>query len=353
MNTRNLILTASAAFVMLLDCANAQFASSNLLVLRVGDGTTLSNSGGALSLLEITRSGSVIQTINIGTNSLQVSGSATSEGQMSLSPDRSLLTIAGYVPPFAGTGSLSGRTAANAARGFVTVDANGTVSSSTIVSNAYSGQNIRDGITINGSSFWFAGGNGTGSGIMSYSGGQTNQLSTNNSRVLNVYNNDLYFSTGSGTQGIYRIAGTPTSSNAAPVAFLTGVTGQGTSPYDFALSPDGNTIYVADSTAGIQKFTYSGSAWSLAYSFTNSGGGYGLFVDFGATNQIFWTSPTNVWTALDLGASAAGSSILTADANYAFRGLDATVVPEPSTCGLLALTAGCLTIYRFRRRCRG
>src|SRR5208283_4574618 len=107
---------------------------------------------------------------------------------------------------------------------------------------------------------------------------------------------------------------------------LTGVSGQGTSPYDFALSPDGNTMYVADDGIGVQKFSFDGTAWHLAYNFTDglpSNDAYGLAVDFsGADPVIFWTSTNAVWSVTDTGSAAAAHDILDSGANYNFRGLE-------------------------------
>lgn len=333
------------------------FTLGNLVILRVGDGNAaLSNSGGALSLLEITKSGALAQTIGISTGSLQISGTASSEGQLGLSPDGSTLTVAGYVPPFGGTGGLSSRSATNAPRGFVTVGAAGIVSASTTLAGTFSGENIRSGVS-SGANHWFAGsGTSGGKGLMTYNGTTTSQVAGVNSRNIQIFGDDLYYSTGSGTAGIYKFTGTPIAA-ASPTAFLTGVAGQGTSPYDFALSSDGLTLYVADDGIGVQRFNFdvNSSTWSLAYNFTNGLGGnraYGLAVDFGATNTIYWTSPTDVWAVTDFGYSTNATSIYTAEANYALRGLATAPVPEPTTGALIVLSAFAAAAYRFRARRR-
>jgi autotransporter-associated beta strand protein len=57
-----------------------------------------------------------------------------------------------------------------------------------------------------------------------------------------------------------------------------------------------------------------------------------LTVLFGATNQIFWTSPTNVWTALDLGSATNATSLYTTGTgNYNLRGLDRWVTGGPAS----------------------
>lgn len=69
-----------------------------------------------------------------------------------------------------------------------------------------------------------------------------------NTRVLNPVNGSLYYSTGSGTRGIYSFAGAfPTSATTPAAAILTG---QSSSPYDFAFSPSGLVAYIADDSSG-------------------------------------------------------------------------------------------------------
>ena len=72
----------------------ADFTPGNLVVLRVGDGSsTLSNASTAIFLDEYTTDGTLVQSVDIptsGENLLTNSGSATSEGQLTLSPDQSL-----------------------------------------------------------------------------------------------------------------------------------------------------------------------------------------------------------------------------------------------------------------------
>lgn len=223
----------------------------------------------------------------------------------------------------------------------------------TPLSGAYSGQNIRSGFA-SGSTAWFTGsGTAAGNGLTYYDSSSASTIQGVNSRVLGYFNGDLFYSTGSGTQGIYHYAGLPTTATTSS-AFLTGVAGQGTSPYDFFFSPDGNALYVADDAIGVQKFTKSGSTWTLAYNFTDPAAvtankAYGLAVDFSAANPVvYWTTPNDLYAASDVGAAAEGVSILSAGANYAFRGLE--MIPEPSSLAILAL--GAVALLGSRRLSR-
>ena len=334
----------------------------NLVLVEV---TGTATGSGPITIHELSASGATVQSlaVNSGSGGGQISATAPSEGQISLNASGDSWTIGVYIPPFSGSGALSGRTSAEAARGFMTISTSGSVSASATPlalalngTTAYSGQNIRNGVQAGGD-LWFAGSNGTNAGVVAYSGsaGLATRVQNVNARVVQVIDGNLYYSTGSGTTGIYRYAGLP-GGTANAAAFLTGVIGQGISPYDFALAASGSTLYVADSSIGVQKFTFDGSTWAHAYNFTASGvtanAGFGLAVDFAApAPRLFWTTPTQVFTALDSGSAAVGTSIASiSSTSGAFRGLDLVPVPEPSTLALMGIGIVAAGIAAGRRR---
>lgn len=341
------LLTIVGLFALSGAVVQAQFTEGNLIVSRVGDGvSTLANTGGPISLLEFTTTGTLTSTVNISTSVLQWSGLATSEGAISLSEDGKYLTVTGYIPPFTGSGSLANRTDAQAPRGFVNVSYNGTVSGAVAI-GAFSGNNIRSGVSSNNGTY-FAGGT-TGTVYRSTAGNATIQSSTPNTRVVNIINGNLYFSTGSGSPGVYRWTGTPTTATAQSAAIV-GLTGQGTSPYDFAFNSLNTIAYIADSNIGVQKFTFDGVAWSHAYNITTSSNGLtGLAVDFSGPNpKIYAVNPSNLWYYEDTGTGSM-TSIATAGSNYAFRGLEFAPVPEPATWILLTIGAMAVILRRKAR----
>lgn len=349
-------ITVSALILVSMMTARAQFSAGDLAVVRVGDGvTTLASSAGPISLLDVTTSGSIQSTATIpsGNGGLQISGTATSEGELILNGGGQSFTIAGYVPPFTGSGSLSGRTAAQAPRGYATIGLNGSVSAVTTLAGTYSGQNIRSGF-VSGSGAWFTGsGTASGNGLVYNNGTSSSTIQGVNSRVLGYYGGNLFYSTGSGTQGIYAYSGLPTAATTS-TPFLTGVASQGTSPYDFVFSPDGQNLYVADDAIGVQKFSLVSGSWVLDYNFTDGLGStaaYGLAVDFsGAKPVVYWTSPNTIWAATDNGAGVLGTGILNAGTDYAFRGLEFVPTPEPATLALAGLGMAAMLVLRRNRK---
>jgi hypothetical protein len=255
------------------------YTPGNLAVLRVGDGTqTLANSGNSLFLDQYSSSGLLVNTVTIpdsGTNALLLSGTATSEGGMTRSLDRTVLVLTGYNTN-RGTvsGSLANTTGANVPRGVATIDAFGTYALAQASTNVCSGNNIRCGTTDGTNNYWTA---GASSGTCYFNPPNlpiTNQSSIANTRYIKAINDNLYFSTQSGTLGIYTFQGGGLPKGSATTSLLFG-TGSSSQPAAFDMNPSLTVAYVADqrnSAGGIQKWTNDGGTWTLAYTFGTGGG---------------------------------------------------------------------------------
>ncbi|MFC7480206.1 hypothetical protein ACFQX7_09365 [Luedemannella flava] len=143
--------------------AAADFGEGNLVVLRVGTGSAALSSAATEAFLdEYTPAGALVRTVALPTTGtganrrLTVSGSATTEGALARSADGRYLTLGGYdADP--GTASVAGTAAATTARVVARVDGAGVVDTSTALTDAYSGGNIRGAVTDDGSRFWTVG----------------------------------------------------------------------------------------------------------------------------------------------------------------------------------------------------
>jgi hypothetical protein len=337
------------AFALMLFGVSAQtpFTQGNLAVLRVGDGSAvLSNASTAIFIDEFTPSGTFVQSIAIptaGDNVLTNSGTATSEGQITLSPDGLYLTLAGYnIAP--GTASVNGTTAVAVNRKLLRVD-NGVNYTAVLSATAYNTNNIRGGIT-SGDDYWASGTSGTAgtNGVQYFGNGTPVQVSSTvtNIRVVNIYNNQLYFSTGSGTIGIWKVGtGTPTTTGQTSTNII--ATGTGSSPYAFAFNTASNICYIADdrtsASGGVQKWTESGGTWTLAYTLSvgSGAGARGLTVDWSGANPVIYATTTGnkVVTITDTGIGSAFTDLASAAANTALRGI---AFAPASTAGSPQLT---------------
>jgi hypothetical protein len=331
-------LLAGVLFLLPHD-TRAQFTAGDLVVLRVGDGSgALGNAATPDFLDEYTTTGTFVKTIAIDASTtgsrLTNSGSASSEGFVHRSVNGRYLTFGGY-DAASGTTSIASSSPGTVNRVVARVDALGNIDYSTKFNNGYS-NNIRSAATSDGSAFWAVPATSSVMYLPYGNSGAGTQLSETdtNVRVVNIFNGQLYASSSAaGAFGIYTVGtGLPTTSGQT-TAQLNGFPTSGLSSYDYSISSDTNTIYLADdrsiaSGGGVQKWTLSGGTWSNVYTL-NSGlskGVRGLTVDWSGTNPVIYvtdaaSSTNKLCVVTDAGSSSSFTTLATAATNKIFRGV--------------------------------
>ncbi len=392
------------------------FSGGSLVVERIGNGSTpLSNASAAISVLEVTTSGSLSQTITLpssGTTPQTDSGSATSNGYLNTYFSGGV----GYVSvPGLNLGTGTASAAGLNVKVNSTLDATGNVINRTLFPvggpsgttpgtpagvSPFSGNNYRSSIATSGSTFYGVGtssGSPVTGGAWYFDGTAFTQVSSTatgqvtNLRNVEIYNNQLFFSTGSGTtRGVYSIgSGLPTTSGQTATSLIN--MGTSAEAYGFVLFDTNNDstldlAYVADdrttSTAGgINRFNFSGGAWSqtgsafrfdtssslLTTSTATAGGSLvsirgltGTYDAATSTATLFATTTGTMNNSLisfldtgSLSTSTTFNTLQSAGTNFVFRGVDVSpvAVPEPSTYAIAAAaTLGMAGLMRRRRR---
>ncbi|HXI84070.1 MAG TPA: hypothetical protein VNL17_08275 [Verrucomicrobiae bacterium] len=375
----------------------ANFTAGNVVVYRVGDGSTnaLVNSGSPVFLDEYDLNGNPVQSISIPTNAyfganapLIANGAASAEGLMTRSVDGRFLVFTGFATSIgAGSSALASLSAQTVPRVIATMDQSTRLNSTTLQTNTLSsGDDIRSAASTDGTNIWFS---GDSSGIRYTTRGSTaaTQLEPDltNIRQVNIYNSTLYFSTASGTAIRLGVVtnGLPTTSGST-YTNLPGTATTNGSPYAFAFFnlPGGpspiNTLYIADDggTGGIYKWSLVGSSWvsNGVVLFTNarylvgtntSGGNVKLVAAgapaagagpyFGGGNMVGYTDTTG-YNAAPVGNGDPGGIGDVADwavnppANAAFRGIAfAPVGSETFPSGSPQLSVGPITDVFFSK----
>jgi hypothetical protein len=119
----------------------------------------------------------------------------------------------------------------------------------------------------------------------------------------------------------------------------------------FDINPAGTVAYIADTTAGIQKYVKAGDSWKLAYNFSipqnipeaenHATGCFGLVVDFSRSNPTIYATTTEgyggcvnsnrVIRIVDTNATAVVTTLAQApSARIAYRGIDFTPEIPPA-----------------------
>jgi len=283
---------------------------------------------------QITPAGTLVNTLGVPSNMVNTSFSSKSELGINLSTDGSALTFMAYVAPpntidvsnsnTPGVYDPTNPAGGSYFRAVVQVGANGAIQ--VTPTNAYNGNNGRAAILANGL-YYMVGNSNNGSGtpanvvaaggaqiatpgqsattvptqIGAFSITQVNDPATgkpyaadklgkdNNFRGLTIFNNTLYFTKGSGGNGIntvYQVSPLPTLANAAnaavtilpgfPTILAKNLDATGNYPFGIWFA-NATTLYVADEgdgvaadaatspSAGLQKWVLTNGTWKRVY----------------------------------------------------------------------------------------
>ena len=343
--------------------SQSAFNTGNLVVFKVGNGTdSLSSAGAAVNIDEYTTSGMYVRSHALPTalsganRRIIASGSAASEGQITRSVDKHFLLVTGYdtiIDP--ARLSIINATSANVNRVVGVMGADGVIDATTALTNTYSANNFRGAASTNGTDLWLAGTGTSGTSGVRYTkkGMDTSlQLSrtVTNIRTVNIFNNQLYATTGSGAfKAILSVGnGLPVDSGQI-ITVLPGFSDLSTStadPYAFSIMPGtGNIAYVADARSksnggGVQKWVFNGTNWNLSYTLDSglTSGLRNLVVDWSTVNPTIYcvngdgytkNMPGNKIVAVtDVDSTSEFLVLATAAPNFMFRGI--AFAPEPS-----------------------
>lgn len=324
---------------------------ANLVVLRAGDGTSaLVNTGNPLFLDQIQPDGTYVSTVAIpdsGSNAL-IGFNTLTDHYLSSSANNRAVIFGGFNVNRPYSANLANSVASAAPRGIGSINGLGYYSLAVSESNSiYDKQFIKGVTSTDGSTeFWTSG----GSGIVYVAPALSPevQIATGGRSSMSIYEDSLYTLLGG---GLYEFSGLPISPTTPGQVLATSA-----NPNDFAISPDGLTIYVADGSnistggGGIRRYDNVDGGWTLSYTFTNvsanptgNNGPDGLAVDFsnfsgggqsGTGAIIYATSgqatQNNLMRIIDNGYTDSPAPIIyTAGVNQVIRGIRFAPVADP------------------------
>ena len=358
--------------VSLSSCAPpVPFTACNLVVYKIGDGSTvLSSNAFPVAIEEVSTSGPTIGTaiqnvssIFLGSNLLTQSGASSSSGFMN--SNNGFLAVPGLNSAL-GIGNVANQNTK------VTHVIDGTQTTNNRFLNTasapipFNNNAYRSVVPTSATTFYCSGdGSGTTTGGIWYFNGVTYTQIYNtifNIRNIEIFNGNLYFTTGSGSnRGLYQVGtGLPTTSGQSATLILSnGLTDS--SPYNFSISPDDCVIYLNEDgnggnnlITGIHKWQKINGVWTFQYKYTAFA--RGLVVDYKeAITKIYATTSISSGVVAaelihitDNGSFSSPIWTLSAGANNAFAGVDftpnsTTPITNPITTQPIASASLCNT----------
>ena len=330
--------------------------AGNVLVERIGDGSSsLSSDASRVSLVEYSAtSGSLLFTSTSFTSStyrLNDSGTSSSAGYFNIA--NGVIAVGGYDDAL---GNDSILTNDNKVVNFISGSLAPTAQISFPGSGVLQNEELRSVVPGPSGTFYaVGGGTGSSSGVWYYNGSNFVRVSSVGAsiRVVDIFGGNLYYSTTTGSAGIYQVgtSGLPTATGT-----LVNLIIPATNPYGFVLLDcDGNgsheRAYVADdgttSTSGLRRFDLVGSTWtarysklfgdnsdtSLAYPLTNGRGIRGITGSCSSgTATLYATTTASANNRLvkvvdsstngTTGTPSSYTSLAAAGSNYVFRGVE-------------------------------
>jgi hypothetical protein len=361
---------------------SGSFTPGDVVVYEVGTsgGAAPSSTSGPVSLVDYSTAGTAsgfsvaLPTADSGsTHALTESGSATYDGELTLSGDGTTLIATGYDAPVGVTKITS---ATGTPRTVAVVSASGTADTSTSLSDTTTeAQNFRSGTSVSGASIYTGGGGGIGLAA----DGATSDTYLNADAVheVQIVGNQLYEST---TSSIAQVGtGLPTGTSPTETPLIASPPSK-FEPAQFALVTIGsgstpNTLYVADTgNNAIEKYSLVSNVWTLTGSVTadqvtgltasvSKGVATVYATDATSTGAAFNSLLVSVTDSSGFDGSLAGApvtTLVTAPTGVSFKGVAfAPIAPPAETpeapsvlllplAGAVAL-AGAVVIVRRRR----
>ncbi len=322
------------------------FTPGNLILNRIGDGTNpLGSVAYPLNLQELITGGAIVQTLG---QQFENNNLLTETGELNvatgyLNSVNNLVGVPGFVAA-PGTANLA-QTQAKATNILGTgASVNTRIILPTVGSNLpFEAGYLTSLVPLPNGCFYAAGiGSSNSGGVWYFDGVNFIQLTTAFSaiRTLEVFNEQLYFSTAESPAGVYQLgSGLPTTAGQTVTLILATP-----SPRGFSIGPDAKLAYVADdqpvngqSGGGIQKWKFENASWNKIY--THGHRANGLVVDYADSlpklyASTFLASPgqdnNKLLVLTDSSLNAIAQELASSGNHFIFKGLDFSPAAPPA-----------------------